>query len=182
MGIPTLIATLPASSSASLEDTSSMTSAYDEYMFVCTDMHPASDAVDFQFQVNVDSASGYNETITSTHIRVYHAENDDNPVLDYHESAAGGDQAQGTAYQTISLDAGNPADQSCSGILHLFSPASTTYVTHFYSRFQIYNDSDYSQENLIAGYINATEAVTDISFKFESGNIDAGVIQVYGIA
>ena len=179
MGIPTLIATLTASSSATLADTSSMTSTYDEYMFVCTDMHPATDAVDFQFQVNVDSASGYNETITSTHIRVYHAENGDNPTLDYHEA---GDQAQGTAYQTISLDVGNDADQSCSGILHLFSPASTTYVTHFYSRFQVYNDSNYSQENLIAGYINATAAVTDISFKFESGNIDAGVIQIYGIA
>ena len=181
MGIPTLIATLTdASSTASLADTSSMTSTYDEYMFVCTNMHPASDAVDFQFQVNVASASGYNELITSTHIRVYAHESDDpDGILDYHES---GDQAQGTAYQTISLDVGNDADQSCSGILHLFSPASTTYVTHFYSRFQVYNDSDYSQENLMAGYINATAAVTDISFKFESGDIDAGVIQIYGIA
>ena len=60
MGIPTLIATLTASNSSSVADTSSMTSTYDEYMFVCTDIAPATDDTEFGFQVNASSQSGYN--------------------------------------------------------------------------------------------------------------------------
>ena len=50
MGIPTLIKTLTASGSATLsfvDGTSDVTldSTYDEYMFVCTDIGPATDNV-----------------------------------------------------------------------------------------------------------------------------------------
>ena len=34
----------------------------------------------------------------------------------------------------------------------------------------------------MAGYINTTGAIDEISFAMESGNIDAGVIKMYGIA
>jgi len=179
MGIPTLIATLTASSSATLADTSSMTSTYDEYMFVFTDMHPATDEVDLGFQVNADGQSGYNETITSSFFQATHDEADTDTDLTYN---TGLDQAQGTAYQQLSYNTGNDADQAVAGILHIFSPASTTYVTHFYSRFHNIHAGDYAITTFAAGYINTTAAITDISFKFESGNIDAGVIQIYGIA
>ena len=32
-----------------------------------------------------------------------------------------------------------------------------------------------------AGYINTTAAITQISFKMESGNIDAGTIKMFGV-
>tara|TARA_Y100000310_G_scaffold93255_1_gene90799 strand:+ start:21 stop:560 length:540 start_codon:yes stop_codon:yes gene_type:complete len=179
MGIPTLIATLTASSSATLADTSSMTSAYDEYMFVFTDLHPETDEVDFGFQVNADGESGYNETITSTFFHSTHDEADSATELAYD---TGMDQAQGTAYSWMSYNTGNDADQAAAGILHIFNPSNTTYVKHFYSRFQNVHAGDYSVDTFAAGYINTTSAITDISFKFESGNIDAGVIQIYGIA
>ena len=179
MGIPTLIATLTASSDATLADTSSMTSAYDEYMFVMTDLHPATNEVDFGFQVNVDGQSGYNEIITSTFWVSQHDEADSYPSIGYETTM---DQAQGTAYSWMSANTGNDADQTMSGILHIFSPANTTYVTHFYSRCNNYHSGDYTVDSFTAGYINATGAITDISFKFESGNIDAGVIQIYGIS
>ena len=178
MGIPTLITTLTASADATLADTSSMTSTYDEYMFVFTDMHPATNEVDFGFQVNADGASGYNETITNMFFHSQHDEAGSSTELAYD---SGMDQAQGTAYSWMSYNTGADADQAVAGILHIFSPASTTYVTHFYSRFQNIHAGDYSVDTYAAGYVNATEAITDISFKFESGNIDAGVIQIYGI-
>ena len=178
MGIPTLIATLTADDDATLADTTSMTSSYDEYMFVLVNMHPATDQVDFGFQVNVDGQSGYNETITSTMFNTEHDEADQYTGLSYN---TGLDQAQGTAYQQLSFNTGNDNDQSMAGILHIFSPASTTYVTHFYSRCSHVHALDYMHEIYTAGYINATGAITDISFKFESGNIDSGVIQIYGI-
>ena len=178
MGIPTLINTLTASGDSSLSDTSSMTSTYDEYMFVFTDLHPETDEVDFGFQVNADGESGYNETSTNTFWVSQHDEADSYASIGYESTM---DQAEGTAYNWISYNTGNDADQSTAGILHIFSPANTTYVTHFYSRCNGYHAGDYTIDFFTAGYINTTAAITDISFKFESGNIDAGVIQIYGI-
>ena len=75
MGIPTLIGSAHTPSNASSVDiTSGIDSTYDEYMFVFTDINPATDAQNFQFQVNVDGQSGFNETITSTAFYAQHRE------------------------------------------------------------------------------------------------------------
>ena len=177
MGIPTLISTATETDVASIDITSGIDSTYDEYMFVFTDLNPATDSTDFQFQVNVDGQSGYNETITSTHFRTTHDEADSATTLAYQ---TGHDQAQGTSYQNIINAIGNGSDESGAGILHLFNPSSTTYVKHFYCTGQMTFQS-YSAQTFAAGYINVTGAVDEISFKMASGNFD-GVIQMYGIS
>ena len=178
MGIPTLIGSAHTPSNASSVDiTSGIDSTYDEYMFVFTDINPATDAQNFQFQVNVDGQSGFNETITSTAFYAQHRENDASNALEIHGSF---DQAEGTSYQNIAAEVGNGADESCSGILHLFRPSNTTYTTQFWSRMNT-NTGIRSWEDYVSGYINTTSAIDEISFKFASGNFD-GVIQMYGIS
>jgi hypothetical protein len=39
----------------------------------------------------------------------------------------------------------------------------------------------YSIQTFVAGYINTTTALTRIQFKMDSGNIDSGIIKLYGI-
>jgi hypothetical protein len=175
----TLIATATASASATLDITSGIDSTYDVYQFVFTNMHPATNESEFTFQVNAAGASGFNETITSTYFRAYHLEGGGSTAVGY---STGGDQAQGTAYQMMSQNIGSDADQSCSGMLTLYAPSSTTFVKHFMSRVQESQHNDYSLEVHAAGYINTTSAIDAISFKFDSGNIDAGVIKMYGVA
>ena len=175
----TLIATATASSSATLSFTTGIDSTYDAYEFRFMNMHPASSGVTLGFQVNADGLTGFNETITSSAFRAYHRETGEETRLEYYASS---DQAQGTAYQQITSGIGIENDESCSGILTLYAPSSTTYVKHFTSRLNGYNDSDYSVEVHIGGYINTTSAIDEISFKMSSGNIDAGVINLYGIA
>ena len=178
MGIPTLISTHTASDSSSIDITSGIDSTYDEYMFVLTDVNPATDRPNFTMQFNVVGQSGFNETITSTFFRAYHEEADSATALQYEASR---DQAQGTAYQPLTSTAGNGADESCAGIVHLFSPSNTTYVTHFYSRFTMNSADSEAFDEYCAGYINTTSAIDEISFKMSSGNFD-GVIQMYGIS
>jgi len=178
MGIPTLISTATPSGASEVSITSGIDSTYDEYMFVLTDINPATDQAHFEFQVNASSQSGYNEAITSTAFRTQHGEDGANGQVGYRTDM---DQAQGTAFQRLLDTSGNGADESSAGILHLFSPSSTTYVKHFYGRFSQYYYDDVMMENYIAGYINVTAAITDIQFKFSSGDFDA-VIQMYGIA
>ena len=42
--------------------------------------------------------------------------------------------------------------------------------------------SAYSSNAYVGGYINTTSAVDAIQFKFSSGNIDSGVIKLYGVS
>jgi len=175
----TLIATATASGSATLSFVLGLDSLYDAYEFRFTNMHPASDSVDFLFQVNAAGASGFNETITSTNFRAIHDEPDSLAQVAYD---TGDDQAQGTAYQSIANYQGKDNDQGVSGVLTLYAPSSTTYVKHFTSRVNAIASNDYVNDSFVGGYINVTAAIDEISFKFSSGNIDLGVIKMYGIA
>jgi hypothetical protein len=175
----TLISTHTASASATLDITSGIDSTYPVYEFHFVNMHPATDGSEFTFQVNAAGQSGFNETITSAYFRAYNIETGGTYALGY---STGGDQAQGTAYQMMTQNIGNDNDQSCSGILTLYNPSSTTFVKHFMARAQESQQSDYSLEVHATGYINTTSAIDEISFKFDSGNIDAGVIKMFGVS
>ena len=174
----TLLTTATASSSATLDFTSSIDSTYDSYVFKFIDIHPATDNTSLGFQANAAGASGFNETITSTTFLAYHNEGDGDTALTY---AASMDQAQGTGFQAISGAVGNDNDQTTSGKLHLFKPSSTTFVKHFMSTCSLSNPSDYMHNFFSAGYFNLTSALDEIQFKMSSGNIDAGVIKMYGV-
>jgi hypothetical protein len=174
----TLISSQTASASATISFTTGINSTYKAYKFVCVNCHPASNTVNFTFNGSTDSGSNYNVTKTTTVIRAQHNEADTNAGLGYQSA---NDLAQSTSFQPLAEDIGNDNDQQCSGSLILFNPSSTTYVKHFISNFNSYNDQDYSINYLVAGYMNTTSAVNAIQFKFSSGNIDAGTIYMYGI-
>ena len=178
MGIPTLISTSTASSSSSVVITSGIDGTYDEYMFVCTDIHPATDAEIFGLNLSIDGGSNYNVNKTSTAFQANHTEADGTEF----QYEANRDLAEGSGQQCLASGVGNGNDESTSGILHLYSPSNTTYVKHYIATFQTYHGSDLSQIYYIAGYANTTSAVNAIQFTMSSGNIDAGTIQMYGIA
>tara|TARA_Y100000310_G_scaffold3393_1_gene4332 strand:- start:123 stop:659 length:537 start_codon:yes stop_codon:yes gene_type:complete len=178
MGIPTLILAQTAADDVNIDFTANIDSTYDEYMFVCTDINPSQTA-QFGFQVNVAGESGFNETITSTVFDGLHTEDDGTTAFAY---STGEDQAQGTAFQNLGNAYDSAADSSGAVILHLFSPSNTTYVKHFYARTNHVKAGDASQFAFAAGYINATGAVDEISFKVYPAGTFTGVIQMYGIA
>ena len=182
-GAMTLIKTLTASSSATLsflDGTSSVVfdDTYDSYVFKFYDIHPASDDRDFGFQVDVGTGTSYAQTITSTSFLAEHTEGGSSGSLAYNTSR---DQANGTANQIIASGVGNDNDQACSGELTIFSPSSGTFVKHFMSTSNVAHNNQFTQNWFIAGYINTTTALTRVQFKFNSGNIDSGIIKMYGI-
>lgn len=174
----TLISTSTASASATLDITSGIDSTYDSYEFHFVGMHPQTGGQYFQFQVNAAGGSGFNETMTTSFFRARHNEGGSTASLDYE---GGFDQAQGTAYQTLGTWVGADDDENLAGVLTLYAPSSTTYVKHFTTTIIHSQHSDYAFNNFIAGYINTTSAIDEISFKFDSGNIDAGTIHMYGV-
>ena len=178
-GKPVLISTATASSSASIEFTSGIDSTYDIYQFEFVNIHPSSDAAEFEFQGSTDGGSNYNTTITSTHFRTVHDEANTTTLLTYFTS---GDQAQGTSFERLSQDTGSDNDQCCVGTLNLFNPSSTTFVKHFIGIIQNIAATNFSTNEFKSGYFNTTSAINAVKFKFASGNIDAGTIKMYGIS
>jgi hypothetical protein len=175
----TFISSQTANNSASLSFTSGLTSTYKAYKFVFSSIHPRTDAVHFQFNLSTDGGSNYNVTKTTTAWGAYHNESDVTTGLPYDNSL---DLAQSTAFQTLTIHGtvGNGADESVSGSLLLFNPASTTYVKHFMSNINNYHNDDFTINPFVAGYGNTTSAVNAIQFKMASGNMD-GTIYLYGI-
>jgi len=176
----TLISSQTASNSASISFTSGLDSTYKAYKFVFSNIRPATDAVNFQFNLSTDAGSNYNVTKTTTNFSTYQNENDTGADLGYDGAK---DLAQSTSDQPLNSNGllGNGADESLSGTLTLFNPSSTTYVKHFIVRNDYYDRTNAQMDCFIAGYANTTSAVNAIRFQMSGGNIADGKIYLYGI-
>ena len=183
-GSMVFIKKLTASSSSTLSfvDGSNdvvLDSTYPIYKFEFINIHPATDNVSFSFNLSTDGGSNYNVTKTTTYFYAYLGENGSYGVLEY---VAGLDLAQSTSDQPLSNNVGNDNDQSASGELFLFNPSSTTFVKHFMSTTNQYDRADISVNPRMAGYGNTTSSIDAVRFQMSSGNIDSGVIKLYGIS
>lgn len=176
-GALNLISTQTASASASLEF--SMDGTYDSYVFKFINIHPQNNNIDFQFNLSTDGGSNYNVTKTTTLFKPYHDEAGTTTTLSYD---TGRDIAQGTGYQDIATNFGNDNDQNLAGTLEIFNPSSTTFVKHFICRTQFTHHADFTVEHYVAGYGNTTSSINAIRFQMSSGNIDDGIIKMYGVS
>ena len=177
-GAWTLISTTTASSSATVSITSGLDDTYDVYCFKFINIHPATDSQTWQVNFSSDTGSNYNVTKTTTYFRAYHYESGSSPTLGYD---TGEDIAQGTGFQTIGYGVGSDNDQSISGYMYLYAPSDTTYVKHFLIRASAVHAGDIAFDHYTSGYCNTTSAVDAVQFKFGSGDVDAGIVTLYGI-
>ena len=184
-GAMNLISTQTASGSANLSFTSGIDDTYDSYVFKFYNIHPATNNTKLQFQSSINSGSSYGVTMTSTAFFATHSEDGGTSSLSYD---ANDDLAQSTSFMPLSFDGiGNANDNNLSGFLNLFSPSSTTFVKHFTgttnaTRINTGQNQNYSLESFAAGYFNTTSAINAVQFKMSSGNIDSGVIKLYGVS
>ena len=165
---------------ASSSFTSNIDSTYDTYIFKFINIHPASDGYQLAFQGSTDGGSNYNTTITSTFFNSSHNEAGTTASSSFY--AGSFDLAQGTGFQPITHFIGADNDQSSAGTLYLFSPSSDTFVKHFIADTTDYYYNDFNTNNFVAGYFNTVSAINAIQFKMLSGNIDSGVIKMFGLS
>ena len=183
LGSMTLIKKLTASSSATLSfvdgsDGVVLDDTYKEYVFTFNNIHTSGDDIKFLMQGNASGGSGYNETITSTYFRAYHNEAGTSSALSYE---AGQDLAQSTNFHELIDSLGSDNDQAMCGSMKLFNPSSTTFVKHFMSKCNNAHQGNFTLNVFTAGYFNTTSAINGIQFTADSGNIDAGTIQMFGV-
>ena len=192
LGSMTFIKKLTASSSATLSfvdgsDGVVLDNSYKEYLFTFNNIHPSSGGNDFSFQADTGTNTNYNQTITSTSFRAFQVEDASATSFGYR---TGEDLAQSTSFQPLQTNLGDDDDQCFGGILQIFNPSSSTFVKHFIANTQASRDNvggttdgtGSTYNSYVAGYFNTTTPITRFQFKYSSGNIDAGVIKLYGIS
>jgi len=175
----TLLSTQTASSSATISFTSGIDSTYKEYIFKFIDIHGSAQGSVY-FQVNFrDGSSAFDATKTTTLFRTYHFEDASAAAVAYEEEH---DLAQSTGALKIAQGISTDNDHCTVGTLHLFDPSSTTFVKHFLSDTQTAHEDNASYRWFVSGYCNTTTAIDGVQFNMSSGNIDSGVIKLYGIS
>ena len=174
-----------SASSATVDITSGIDSTYNEYVFKFYNLIVETSDKVFGFQVNASGQTGFDETMTSNYFQAQHDEDDGYSTLNFVTAAA---QHNAAGYQTLfaGLSANaSDADYSTSGELHLFNPSGTTYAKNYYPRFTNINSGNSNDpgahETFCGGYVNTTAAITQISFKMTSGDIEGGIIKMFGI-
>jgi hypothetical protein len=177
-GSMNLISTQTASSSSTISFTSGIDSTYDEYVFKFYDIHPATNSASLTFNGSSDTGSNYNVTKTTSVFRAYHEQSGASSALGYRTSD---DLAQSTNFQILNFEINNDNDSSGVGELKLFNPSSTTFVKHFIHTGNSVQ-STYTRNDFVAGYFNTTSVIDAVQFKMSSGNIDSGVIKLYGVS
>ena len=180
LGSMVLISTATVSSGvSSVSITSGIDSTYSTYMVKYINLHSASNNVQPQINFSIDGGSNYNVTKTTSSFYVNHTEAAGGAAVGYSTTE---DLAQSTAYQNIGENFKNDNDSSGCFTMFLFSPSNTTFIKHFIIKATHMATNPGSQQAYVGGYCNTTSAVNAINFKMSSGNIDSGVIKMYGIA
>jgi hypothetical protein len=183
-GSMTLIKTLTASSDSTLSfvhGTSDVVldSTYPVYLFKFINIHQSQTSF-ASFNVGFrDGGSAYDAIKTTTKFEVYHTEADATSFA----YSSGDDLANSTSFQRLGLPGYNN-DESMVGEMFLFAPSNTTFTKHFISRSSLMeqDSTPYAFQCYNAGYCNVTAAIDGVSFSFSSGNIDSGVIKMYGLS
>jgi hypothetical protein len=181
LGNLTLLSTTTVTSSTDgIEITSNLNSTYKEYIFKFINLHPVTDGTSWQFQASTDSGSSYGINKTSSFFEATHNEDGSGAALQYMTTFDRG--ANSTDYITLLSEIGSDADQSGSGTLHLFEPSSTTFVKHYISRTSSSSNANNQRDQYIAGYFNTTSAIDALRFETRVGNLETGVLKMYGVS
>ena len=190
MGL-TLISTSTASSSASLAITSGIDDTYMAYEFHFYNINGAEDLQLFTLQVN-----DYAQPIQTCMYRIHTLDSSSadtsagvHSSFDQHvgETATGNSSQDGDdRFAAIGIYTGaDDATDSLSGKMTLYDPSDKTYSKLFISRVTLNSSQggdEFLHTNIVAGYIKTTSAVTGIKFQFDDGNIDSGVIKMFGVS
>jgi uncharacterized protein DUF5907 len=166
-----------ASSSASLDFTTCLSSTYDEYVFEYVNLLPATNAVDLWMRMSTNGGSSYDSG--SNYVA---------SIFDWNNTGTGV-AGQGLASPTTAIklaSASNISNNSSFGViggLRLFSPTSSSLDKLVLYRIAYREQGGTTLQNVDGSgvYLSAT-AVNAVQFLASSGNLTSGTVRCYGIA
>jgi hypothetical protein len=178
-----LLATLTASNSATLSDTTHITSTYNVYAFVLENVLPVTNTQGFLMRVSENGGSSYIATnyVSTAQSAIISA------GITWAAAPTGGFDFLATGFllsgtPAINNGPSNGASGGLSGIFYFTNPNSAAFK-------QVWGNGAYlsgagSINPITAGgiYNGDTNVINAVQFLFQSGNISSGKIRVYGVS
>jgi len=165
-----------ASSSAELDFTASITSAYDTYVVEFVQVSPANNAVDIILQYSTNGGSTYDTT--SGHYE----------WLNFRWYSSGNTQSGNGADSKIMISDGNnqvtnsASDGGLSGRMEIYNPLSGAAATRHAGQNTYKVNGGGGLGVTCAGDYTQTTAVNAFRILASSGNLASGTVRVYGLA
>jgi hypothetical protein len=167
----TLLSTVTASASATVDVETTFSSTYDAYMLVISGATPDTDSVQLLARMKI----GGSYISTSSYI-----------------SLGGTNSTSGSQLATLATSIvlvtsvwGNDAASSCDVVMYIFNPSSTAFrkqISYQATSTRIDTGATQIQTRFGSGSNDGTGALTGMRFFASSGNISAGKFRLYGIA
>jgi hypothetical protein len=171
---PILLATLTASASASLIDTTSLTSTYKSYEFRLINILPATDGADLNFQVSVDGGSNWKAD--SAYVQALISLKTGGSV-----TATGSTDTVG--FVAVDSTSNSAANGGVCGVVRVAAPSSGSTHKAFQIQSTNYDNSPAALSTTVGviSYTGVVTAINAIKFFFSAGNITSGYIEVWGM-
>lgn len=154
-------------------------STYKGLKFKFINMHPVTDNVHLRFQLGIGATPVYTGANFYTNFGIMQSNGTTNWWQ--YEASYGGSGNWGSNFASLFKEIGNDDDESVGGELELFNPGSSTFETVYQSMCTGHLYHDYLLTCFGGGGYNVADAITGVRFYFNSGNIDSGIIKVYGL-
>lgn len=160
------------SGTANVQFTSGIDSTYNAYLFILSDVHPATDAQPLEMTVSTDGGSSY----ISTNYGFAHKGN-----------TAGGSEVShyngnDSVFDMSSQNVGNADDESISVQLYLHKPSGTDGHKLINGTSTVVDNGNTVSASVFGGMnYSTTSAINAVKFAFGSGNIDRGNFTLLGL-
>ena len=171
------ISATTASGNGYIDFTSGIDSTYKEYLFKFNNIHGANDGTNFRIQFSTDGGSNFDVTNNFFMLQAYNTAGDGGSSIGGETSDDGG----GTQYVNLSRNSGNENDESVNGEIKITNPSGSTFFKHYVALMPNYNYANGSNLHIVGGYASTTSAINAVRFLFTAGNIDSGIITLYGV-
>ena len=179
-----LIKTLTASSDSTLSFVNGaadvvLDSTYNIYVWTFSHIHGSIINYSLLWNGSTDAGSNYNVSKTQFTNRTWKcASGSGAPTDDTGEA-----MYQSTSFASCNNSLGIDADEQCSGQMWLYNPSSATFGKMYdVSTNNTHSGSTCLYKWAASGEIETTTAVNAVQFKLSTGNIDSGIISMYGIS
>jgi hypothetical protein len=172
-----LITSSTASSSSSIDFTSSIGSTYDYYEVEIINLVPATDNVDLYLRISTDTGSTWKSGVSDYAFSGYAMQSGSATV----ETEADNSEAFILCNcRTTNTDIGSASTDSYNALVVFAQPDDTG--TYFTSRIDFWNNSSAVMvEGAMCGSYLTAGAIDGVRFIMSSGNITSGEFNLYGI-
>lgn len=174
-GALTLLSTVTASTSSTVDIETTFDSTYDCYLLIATGIKVSNNNTELRIRMKIGGSY-----VTSSSYIFYTSEVDSNTAtgVGFRSAPAASPATQFTCMGAL----GNAAEKTGNVVLKIYNPSSTAYEkTISWEAFYTISTGQQYQD-LGAGHNTGTSALTGIRFLPQAGTIDAGKFRLYGVS